>query len=245
MSFLPRAGMSALKVPPILNCGIRSSRMFRTTCASLITTRLMIGVPGATSSPRLGKIVAICPSSGSSEPGVYKKGGNFIHRAACGIYKATCGCAVFALRAVHSHLILLVCRAFGSLCSFVHGFYFVLSLRSNHTVFIKGEDALIGGLGKRQVALRLIPKLQGCSDNLPARSGINLFVLFLRHLFQSIYLTVFGFDSGTVDDNERVTRFYPIPLLRGKNLHAPAVSADAYLRGFYLPLQHHWLPAHK
>ena len=183
---------------------------------------------------------------GSSEPGVHKKGGNFIHRAACGIYKATCGCAVFALRAVHSHLILLVCRAFGSLCGFVHGFYFVLSLRSNYAVLIKGEDALIGGLGKRQVALRLIPKLQGCGDNLPARSGINLFVLFLRHLFQSIYLTVFGFDSGTVDDNERVTRFYPISLLYEERIYTPRqFSADAYLRGFYLPLQHHWLPAHK
>ena len=96
MSFLPRAGMSALKVPPILNCGIRSSRMFRTTCASLITTRLMIGVPGATSSPRLGEDSGYLSVFGSSEPGVYKKGGNFIHRAACGIYKATCGCAVFA-----------------------------------------------------------------------------------------------------------------------------------------------------
>ena len=75
--------------------------------------------------------------------------------------------------------------------------------------------------GKRQVALRLIPKLQGCSDNLPARSGINLFVLFLRHLFQSIYLTVFGFDSRTVDDNERVTRFYPIPLLYEERIYTP------------------------
>ena len=30
-----------------------------------MTTRFIIGVPGATNSPRLGKIVAICPSSGA------------------------------------------------------------------------------------------------------------------------------------------------------------------------------------
>ena len=54
-----------MKVSPILNCGIRSSRTLRTTCTSSITTKFIIGVPGATNSPRFGKMLAICPSSGA------------------------------------------------------------------------------------------------------------------------------------------------------------------------------------
>jgi len=43
----------------------KTKRILSTTCASFMTTRFIIGVPGATSSPRLGNMVAICPSSGA------------------------------------------------------------------------------------------------------------------------------------------------------------------------------------
>lgn len=72
------------------------------------------------------------------------------------------------------------------------------------------------------------------------------FVLFLGHLFQRIDLAVLGFDDGAVDDNERVTGFYPFAFLYKKGVDASRkFSADTYLCGLYLPLQHHGLPAHK
>ena len=77
-------------------------------------------------------------------------------------------------------------------------------------------------------------------------TAINLFVLLLRHLFQSIHLAVLGFDSGTVDDDERITCLDPFAFLHEKGIYAAGeFPADAYLCGLYLSLQHHWLPAHK
>ena len=75
---------------------------------------------------------------GSYELGVHQKGGYFIDSAAGGVYKAAGSSAVFTLRTVHCHLVLLVRSSFGGLCGFVHGFHFVLSLLGDDAVFVKG-----------------------------------------------------------------------------------------------------------
>ena len=88
------------------------------------------------------------------------------------------------------------------LCGTVHGFYFVLSLRSDNTVFVQCQDTLVGCLCQGQVTLGFIPELPGSGNDLSAGTGIDFLILFLGNLFQGIYLPVFGFYRRTINDDK-------------------------------------------
>ena len=119
-----------------------------------------MGVPGATSSPRLGKMVAIWPSSGAvrRESTRREETSSTVLRAAstsCGPRRGPRS----ALRprpsgiARRRHV-----RRLGRLCTWLPS---LTPLGGDDTVLIKRYNALVSGLGEGKVALRLVPELPG------------------------------------------------------------------------------------
>ena len=175
-----------------------------------------------------------------------KEGGNFVHCASCCIYHASCRCTVLTLCTVYCHLILFVGGTFGGLCGTVHGFYFVLSLRSDNTVFVQCQDALVGCLCQGQVTLGFIPELPGSGNDLSAGTGIDFLILFLGNLFQGIYLPVFGFYRRTIDDDECITCLHPVAFADKEWIYTPGkFTADTDFGCFYLSLEHKGLMTHE
>ena len=53
-------------------------------------------------------------------------------------------------------------------------------------MFIKGEDGVIGGLGKGEVGLGVIGKVEGCRDNVGGGWGMNVFVVLVGEVLERI-----------------------------------------------------------
>ena len=185
------------------------------------------------------------PACGSREPCIPKHRLHLVYGTLCGIHQRARTLLVLLLGTCLGQQILLMRSPLGGYGHLIESLRLVVSLGTHHTVLVQGTDAPVGCLCQLKVGLALVPKLLGRTDDLQARTLVNLLVLILRHILHGAGLLKLGVCLRTTDAHQGIAPLHPLPLAHQEGIHTPRqLARDADFFRFYLPLKHHPCATH-
>ena len=181
----------------------------------------------------------------SREPCIPKHGFHLVYGTLCGIHQRTGTLLVLLLGTCLGQQILLMRSPLGRYGYLIERLRLVVSLGTHHTVLVQGTDAPVGCLRQLKVGLALVPKLLGRTDDLQARTLVNLLVLILRHALHRTGLLKLGVCFRATDAHQGIASLYPLTLAHQEGIHASRqLARDADFGRLYLSLKHHPCATH-